>query len=151
MSWFLAWELLCGRPAFPSIQTSPRKEPGEKDGSEPPSGPAQKEAQSAKVGAAVHPQRPPHTPLPTAPQAPRALAVTENASRFFPSSLQMQTHLDFICLRVFHFLFWKAMRVPHVPFIMKEAGKRGGALGPVGEESGRLSTQHLRDPVPCPP
>lgn len=150
MSWFLAWELLCGSPAFPSIQTSPRKEPGEKDGSEPLSGPAQKEAQSAKVGAAVHPQRPPHTPLPMAPQAPTALAITENARSFF-SSLQMQTHLYFICLRVFHFLFWKVIRVLHAPFITKEAGKRGGVLGPIGEEWGRLSTQHLCDPVLYPP
>lgn len=36
---------------------------------------------------------------------------------FFPSSLLTQTHLDFICLRVFHFLFWKAVRVLPVPFI----------------------------------
>lgn len=58
------------------------------------------------------------------PSAPMALATTENAKHFFPSSPLTQTHLGFICLKIFHFLFWKVIRVMHVPSITKEAGKR---------------------------
>lgn len=58
---FYTSEPLCGSPAFPSIQSFPREQPREKDGSEPLSGPSQKEAWSAKVGAAIQPQRLLHT------------------------------------------------------------------------------------------
>lgn len=115
---FYTSEPLCGSPAFPSIHSSPREQPGEKDGSEPLSGPSQKEAWSAKAGAAIRAQRLLHTHF-LSPPGPRRLWQSEKRPSifFFPSSLLTQTHLDFICLRVFHFLFWKAVRVLPVPFI----------------------------------
>lgn len=115
---FYTSEPLCGSPAFPSIHSSPREQPGEKDGSEPLSGPSQEEAWSAKAGAAIRAQRLLHTHF-LSPPGPRRLWQSEKRPSifFFPSSLLTQTHLDFICLRVFHFLFWKAVRVLPVPFI----------------------------------
>lgn len=47
------------------------------------------------------------------PPALTALATTENAKRFFLSSLPTQTHLGFIYLQIFHFLFWEVVRVLH--------------------------------------
>lgn len=55
----------------------------EKDGSELLSGPAQEEAWSAKVGAAIQPQWILHTPLPIALQPLTALAITANTKGFF--------------------------------------------------------------------
>lgn len=72
---------------------------------------------------------PPANPSSYRPQPPRALAITENAKHFFLLPLLIQTHLGFICLTIFHFLFWKVIRVLHVPFITKETRKRGVRLG----------------------
>lgn len=73
-------------------------------------GPHQKEARLAKAGAAVQLQRLRQTPLPLAP-------TPANADRLW-------LYLS----KGFHFLFWEVIRVLHVPFITKEAGKRGCVL-----------------------
>lgn len=112
-------EVLCGSPAFPSIQSSPHKRP------------RQEEAWSAKVGAAIQPQWILHTPLPIAPQPLMALAITANTKRFFwvlfffLSSPLMQTHLDYLS-KDFPFPFLERHQGPACPFQHKGGWKERG-------------------------
>ena len=151
VSWFLHPQAIVWEPSLSfnsGFRLLPCSKLERRMGQSPRFGPDQKEAWLAKAGAAVQLQRLRQTPLPLAPQPMTALAITENAKHFCLSSLLTQTHSGSIYLKIFHFLFWKVIRVLHVPFITKEAGKRGCVLCHPGKSRrGTLGTQSPGDPT----
>lgn len=132
MSVLVSIPVRCCVGAQPFLQFSllPASGP-EKDGSELLSGPAQEEAWSAKVGAAIQPPWILRTPLPIALQPLMALAITANTKRFFGvlffflSSPLMQTHLDYLS-KDFPFPFLERHQGPACPFHHKGGWKERG-------------------------
>lgn len=98
-----------------------------------------------KPGGSSHPAPgAPAASTTSCPPAPGGSGHHRKRHALFLSCLLTQTHLDFICLRIFHFLFWKVIRVLHVPFFTKETGKRGECPGSLPEGA----SEGAEDPAP---